>query len=530
MNSREWIEGGNGRLGIELGSTRIKAVLLGADKAPIASGSHEWENRLENGVWTYTLEDVWQGMQSAYADLNKDVQKQYGVTIKKLAGIGISAMMHGYLVFDENDKLLAPFRTWRNTMTQEASAQLTEAFSYPIPQRWSVAHLWQAILNGETHTKDIRFMTDLDGYVHYMLTGQKVLGVGAASGVFPIDSKTCDYRTDLMATFDKFAQAKGFTQPIASLLPKVLCAGENAGTLTKEGAALLDPTGALEAGAVFCPPEGDAGTGMVATNSVRPTTANVSAGTSVFAMVVLEQDLKKVHSEIDLVTTPSGDTVAMVHCNNCTSDLNAWVGLFGEFAKLTGQSLSADELYGSLYRKAMEGDADCGGLLAYNYFSGEHVTDMEQGRPLFVRTPDAKFTLANFMRTHLYASLATLKMGLDILSKEEQVRITSVLGHGGLFKTEGVGQQILADAIGAPVSVMQGTAGEGGAYGIALLADYTVDHKDGQSLSDYLEQEIFAGVTKKTCDANAAGSAGFAAYTERYRKGLAIEKTATENL
>ncbi|MBO7513997.1 MAG: ATPase, partial [Lachnospiraceae bacterium] len=327
MNSREWIEAGQGRLGIELGSTRIKAVLLGEDKAPIASGSHEWENRLENGVWTYTLDDVWQGMQSAYADLNKDVQKQYGVSIKKLAGVGISAMMHGYLVFDENDKLLAPFRTWRNTMTQEASAQLTEAFAYPIPQRWSIAHLWQAILDGESHTKDIRFMTDLDGYVHYMLTGEKVLGVGAASGVFPIDSATCDYRKDLQATFDKLAQAKGFTQPIASLLPKVLCAGENAGTLTKEGAALLDPTGTLQAGAIFCPPEGDAGTGMVATNSVRPTTANVSAGTSVFAMVVLEKDLKKVHSEIDLVTTPSGDTVAMVHCNNCTSDINAWVNL-----------------------------------------------------------------------------------------------------------------------------------------------------------------------------------------------------------
>ncbi len=425
---------GKAVLGIEFGSTRIKAVLVDENNTPIASGAHDWENRLENGIWTYTLEDIWTGLQDCYKKMTEDVQKQYGVAVEKLGAIGFSAMMHGYLAFDRAGELLVPFRTWRNTITQEASEALTEAFQFHIPQRWSIAHLYQAILNGEEHVPDVDFITTLDGYIHWQLTGEKVLGVGSASGMFPIDSDTKDYYASMIRKFDELVAPKGFPWKVADLLPKVLVAGDNAGTLTAEGAKKLDPTGMLQAGCPLCPPEGDAGTGMAATNSVKQRTGNVSAGTSVFAMIVLEKALEKVHEEIDMVTTPSGDAVAMVHCNNCTSDLNAWVNIFKEFAESFGMDVDMDQLFGTLYHKALEGDKDCGGLLAYNYFSGEHITGFEEGRPMFVRTPDSRFNLANFMRANLYTSLGALKVGLDILMKEEKVAVDRITGHGGLFK------------------------------------------------------------------------------------------------
>ncbi len=483
---------GKAVLGIEFGSTRIKAVLVDENNTPIASGAHDWENRLENGIWTYTLEDIWTGLQDCYKKMTEDVQKQYGVAVEKLGAIGFSAMMHGYLAFDRAGELLVPFRTWRNTITQEASEALTEAFQFHIPQRWSIAHLYQAILNGEEHVPDVDFITTLDGYIHWQLTGEKVLGVGSASGMFPIDSDTKDYYASMIRKFDELVAPKGFPWKVADLLPKVLVAGDNAGTLTAEGAKKLDPTGTLQAGCPLCPPEGDAGTGMAATNSVKQRTGNVSAGTSVFAMIVLEKALEKVHEEIDMVTTPSGDAVAMVHCNNCTSDLNAWVNIFKEFAESFGMDVDMDQLFGTLYHKALEGDKDCGGLLAYNYFSGEHITGFEEGRPMFVRTPDSRFNLANFMRANLYTSLGALKVGLDILMKEEKVAVDRITGHGGLFKTKGVGQSILAGAMDATVSVMK-TAGEGGAWGIALLASYMIQKDAGETLEDYLQQRVFGG-------------------------------------
>ena len=415
---KDTIVNGRAVLGIEFGSTRIKAVLVGEDNTPIASGAHDWENRLENGIWTYSLEDIWTGLQDCYRKMTEDVQAQYGVKVEKLGAIGFSAMMHGYLAFNRDGELLVPFRTWRNTITQEASEALTEAFKFHIPQRWSIAHLYQAILNGEDHVKDVDFFTTLDGYIHWQLTGEKVLGVGSASGMFPIDSDTKDYYTSMIAKFDELAAAKGMPWKVENLLPKVLLAGDQAGVLTAEGAKKLDPTGTLQPGCPLCPPEGDAGTGMAATNSVKQRTGNVSAGTSVFAMIVLEKALKKVHEEIDMVTTPSGDAVAMVHCNNCTSDLNAWVNIFREFAESFGIEADMNRIFGTLYNKALEGDKDCGGLLAYNYFSGEHITGFEEGRPMFVRTPDSRFNLANFMRANLYTSLGALKVGLDILLKE----------------------------------------------------------------------------------------------------------------
>ena len=467
------IAAGKAVLGIEFGSTRIKAVLVDENNAPIASGAHDWENRLENGIWTYTLEDIWNGLQDCYKKMTEDVQKKYGVAVEKLGAIGFSAMMHGYLAFDKAGELLVPFRTWRNTITQEASEALTEAFQFHIPQRWSIAHLYQAILNGEEHVPNVDFITTLDGYIHWQLTGRKVLGVGSASGMFPIDSDTKNYYTSMIEKFDELVAPKGFPWKVKELLPEVLVAGDNAGTLSEEGAKKLDPTGTLQAGCPLCPPEGDAGTGMAATNSVKQRTGNVSAGTSVFAMIVLEKALQKVYEEIDMVTTPSGDAVAMVHCNNCTSDLNAWVNVFREFAESFGMDVDMDKLFGTLYNKALEGDKDCGGLLAYNYFSGEHITGFEEGRPIFVRTPDSRFNLANFMRANLYTSLGALKVGLDILMKEEKVAVDRITGHGGLFKTKGVGQSILAGAMDATVSVMK-TAGEGGAWGIALLASYMI--------------------------------------------------------
>lgn len=454
MDTKKQIEEGKVVLGIEFGSTRIKAVLIDGKHHPIASGSHEWENQLVDGVWTYSIDAIWNGLQDCYQDMKKDVQEKYGVKVTKLAAIGFSAMMHGYMAFDKDDKILVPFRTWRNAITEEASEKLTDLFRYNIPQRWSVAHLYQAILNGEEHVKDICFQTTLAGYIHWMLTGKKVLGVGDASGMFPIDIATGKFDAKMVSQFDEAIADKGYPWKLMDIFPEVLSAGEDAGTLTQEGAKLLDTDGDLEAGVPLCPPEGDAGTGMVATNSVARRTGNVSAGTSVFSMVVLEKELSKVYKELDLVTTPSGDLVAMVHCNNCTSDLNAWVNIFREFAESFGMDVDMNQLYGTLYKKAMEGDANGGNLLAYNYISGENITEMEEGRPLFVRTPNSKFNLANFMRVNLYSALASLKIGMDLLLKEEKVAVDKLLGHGGLFKTKGVGQQILADAVDTPISVM----------------------------------------------------------------------------
>lgn len=520
---------GKAVLGIEFGSTRIKAVLVDENNTPIASGAYDWENRLENGIWTYTLEDIWTGLQDCYKKMTEDVQKQYGVAVEKLGAIGFSAMMHGYLAFDRAGELLVPFRTWRNTITQEASEALTEAFQFHIPQRWSIAHLYQAVLNGEEHVKDVRFLTTLAGYIHWKLTGEKVMGVGEAAGMFPIDSAKRDYDGTMLAQFDELVAEKGFSWKLRDILPKVLVAGERAGALTADGAKFLDVDGDLRPGIPLCPPEGDAGTGMAATNSVAVRTGNVSAGTSVFAMAVLEKPLTRAYEEIDMVTTPAGDPVAMVHCNNCTSDLNAWVNLFKEALTSYGVEVDMNTLYGTLYRKALEGDKDCGGLLAYNYFSGEHVTGFNEGRPLFVRTPDANMNLANFMRVHLYTSLGALKTGMDILMKKEKVELDKMLGHGGLFKTKGVGQGILAAAIDTPVYVME-TAGEGGAWGMALLAAYMKDKAEGESLADYLAQKVFHGEEGERMDPVAADVEGFEKFMERYAKGLAIERAAVENI
>ena len=524
---RRMIDAGQAVLGIELGSTRIKAVLIDTDKSPVASGSYDWENQYVNHIWTYDINEVWKGLQGCYGNLVKNVREEYGVTIKDLAAIGISAMMHGYLAFDEKDELLVPFRTWRNTITGEASEKLSELFSYHIPQRWSIAHLYQAILNGEEHVDKVRFFTTLSGYIHWMLTGRKVLGSGDAAGMFPMDIASKDYDGRMLDQFDALVADKGFPWKIRDLLPKVLVAGEDAGRLTKTGAGLLDPEGNLNAGIPMCPPEGDAGTGMTATNSVAVRTGNVSAGTSVFAMAVLEKDLTKPYEEIDLVTTPAGDLVAMVHCNNCTSDLNAWVGLFREFAESFGMDVDMNRLFGTLYNKALEGDPDCGGLLAYNYFSGEHITGFDEGRPLFVRSPESRFNLANFMRVHLYTSLGALKTGMDILLKKEHVKLDRMMGHGGLFKTKGVGQRILAGAINTPVYVME-TAGEGGAWGIALLADYLVRREDGESLTDYLNNKVFHEAEGTGMDPVAEDVEGYEKFMERYKKGLAVERAAVD--
>lgn len=526
---RSAIEAGKVRLGVEFGSTRIKAVLIDTAGNPIAQGAHDWENRLENNIWTYDLKDVWQGLQDCYHKMSSEVREKYDTDLTRMEAIGFSAMMHGYIVFDAEGKQLAPFRTWRNTITGEASQMLTERLHFNIPQRWSIAHLYQAMLNGEPHVNQIHYLTTLAGYVHWMLTDQKVLGVGEASGMFPIDSDICDYDSAMVNSFDALVADKNFSWRLRDILPKVLKAGEPAGVLTDEGAKLIDPSGKLQAGIPLCPPEGDAGTGMVATNSVAPRTGNVSAGTSVFAMIVLEKALKKVHPEIDMVTTPSGKPVAMVHCNNCTSDLNAWVKLFGEFADAMGIHADANQLFGTLYRKALEADSDCGGLLAYNYYSGEHITGFESGRPLFVRAPESRFTLANFMRTHLYAALGALKLGMNILLEDEGVQVDRIFGHGGLFKTKGVGQKIMAAAMNVPVSVME-TAGEGGAWGIALLAGYMADKKEGESLESYLENRIFAGKIGETIAPAVEDVASFNAFIQRYSAGLPIERSAVECL
>jgi len=516
-------------LGIEFGSTRIKAVLIGEDNEPIASGGHDWENRYVNNIWTYSLEDIWIGVQDCYKNMANAVNEKYGVTIKTIGAIGFSAMMHGYMAFNKEGELLVPFRTWRNTITEKASEELTKLFNYNIPQRWSIAHLYQAILNNEEHVADINFQTTLEGYIHWKLTGEKVIGIGEASGMFPIDIDTKNYNSHMIEQFDDLIASKNLSWRLGDILPKVLVAGENAGVLTEEGAKLLDVTGQLKSGIPLCPPEGDAGTGMVATNSIAKRTGNVSAGTSVFAMIVLEKELSKAYEEIDLVTTPTGNLVAMVHCNNCTSDLNAWVGLFKEFAEAMGVEVDMNKLFATLYNKALEGDADCGGLLAYNYFSGEHITNFEEGRPLFVRSPESKFNLANFMRVNLFTSLGALKTGLDILLKQEGVKLDEILGHGGLFKTKDVGQKMMAAAMDAPVSVME-TAGEGGAWGIALLASYMLNKADKETLDDYLTQKVFAGKMGTKIDPDTKDVEGFNEFIKRYTKGLAIERAAVDNL
>ena len=511
-------------LGLELGSTRIKAVLLNENHIPVASGSYEWENQLENGVWTYSLSAIHTGVQACYRALAEDAARKFGQPLTQVGAIGVSAMMHGYMPFDKDWQLLTPFRTWRNTMTGPAAAELTELFSFNIPQRWSIAHLYQAMKNGEEHLPRLAHLTTLAGYIHTRLTGRHVLGVGEAAGMFPIESGRAAYHREMSRKFDTLTASMGYSFTLADILPQVVMAGEDAGTLTEAGARFLDPTGTLQAGIPVAPPEGDAGTGMTATNSVRAYTGNVSAGTSDFAMVVVDRPLG-VHREIDMVATPTSLPVAMVHCNNCTSDLNAWAGLLGEFAALLGVDIGRGALLDKLFAAAMQGAPDGGGLLSYNYLSGEGVTDLDAGRPVFTRTPSAPLTLPNFMRTHLLSALATLKIGLDILTGEEQVDIRRLCGHGGFFKAPLVGQTLLSAAVNAPVTVME-TAGEGGPYGMALLAAYRIWREEGESLEDYLDKKVFAAAKCSTLMASPEDVAGFTAFLERYKRALPVEKAA----
>lgn len=527
MDAAKVISEGKALLGIEFGSTRIKAVLIDQENKPIAQGSHTWENQFVDSLWTYPLEAVWFGLQDCYRDLCANVKAQYNVEIETLAGIGISAMMHGYMAFNSKGDLLVPFRTWRNTNTGAAAAELSALFNYNIPLRWSISHLYQAILNGEKHVSEIDFFTTLAGYIHWQLTGEKVLGVGDASGMLPVDPETKDYSAPMIEKFDILAKSKGFNHPLRTILPKILLAGQPAGTLTEEGAKRLDISGKLKGGIPFCPPEGDAGTGMVATNSVKQRTGNVSAGTSSFSMIVLEKDLSKPYEMIDMVTTPDGSLVAMVHCNNCTSDLNAWVGIFSEFAKLLGADADMGKIYGLLYNYALTGDNDCGGVVTYNYFSGEPVMGFAEGRPLVVRSVNDTFNLANFMRANLNAAVAVLKIGNDILFREEKVKVDRITGHGGLFKTPGVSQRILASALNTPISVME-TAGEGGAWGMALLVSYLVNNSEAMTLDKWLDECVFGGSTGIEIAPTPEEVEGFNRYTENYVACLPVEGAACE--
>ncbi len=534
MNEKDWIQEGKTALGIELGSTRIKAVLVGEDGTPLASGSYTWENRYEKGVWTYGLDDIWSGVQGSVAALIQDVSQTYNLPLSKVGAMGFSAMMHGYMAFDQKGELLVPFRTWRNTMTEEAADRLTNRFDFNIPQRWSIAHLYQAMLNQEEHLKKLDYLTTLAGYIHWKLTGEKVLGIGDASGMFPIDSQTKDYHAKMADSFDELIAADGYEWRLRDVLPKVLVAGDPAGTLTEEGAKLLDPSGTIQAGVPVCPPEGDAGTGMTATNSVALRTGNVSAGTSVFAMIVLEKPLAKLHKEIDIVTTPVGDDVAMVHCNNCTSEINAWANVFSEFAEATGVSVDMNQIYTTMFESALKGSPDCGGLVGYNYFSGEPVTGFSEGRPLFARTANSVFNFANFMRLQLYSAVGALKYGLDILLKEENVPIDKMYGHGGFFKTKDVGQRIMAAAMQAPVSTME-TAGEGGAWGIAVLALYAswkekTDSAGDRNLVRYLNHVIFKEEAGTTVEPTDEDIKGFEEYMRRYVKGFPVEQAAIDHI
>lgn len=515
-------------LGIELGSTRIKAVLIDENHVPVVSGEYEWENQLADGIWTYPTELIHEGIKACYADLKRNAAEKFGAAPETFGGIGISAMMHGYLPFDEDWNQLAGFRTWRNTITGESAAELSELFNYNIPQRWSIAHLYQAILNGEEHVKNIAHLTTLAGYIHHLLTGENSMGIGEASGMFPIDSEALDYNAAMAEKFDALAAKKGMPWKLKDILPAVLPAGEKAGCLTPEGALFLDPDGDLKPGIPFAPCEGDAGTGMVATNAVRVHTGNVSAGTSDFAMLVADRELGA-HREIDMVTTPAGLPVAMVHCNNCTSDINAWVGLLAEFAEAIGAPQNKGDLFTLLFRKALEGKPDCGGLLSYNYFSGEGVTDLDEGRPVFARMPGSDLNLADFMRTHLLSALATLKIGMDILTNEENLKVDRICGHGGYFKTSEVGQRMLSAAIGTPVSVME-TAGEGGPYGMALLGAFMLHKEAGETLEDYLDKKVFAEAKVQTIMADEIEIDGFNSFLHRYKKAFSIEKAAVKDM
>jgi sugar (pentulose or hexulose) kinase len=540
MTARQTIESGKAILGIEFGSTRIKAVLIDQENKPIAQGSHEWENQLVDGLWTYSTEAIWYGVEDCYADLRRNVKREYDCEIEQLASIGISAMMHGYMAFgpngkatrwapvSESEKILAPFRTWRNTNTGKAAAELSKLFNYNIPLRWSISHLYQAILNGEEHVKDITYLTTLAGYIHWRLTDKKVLGIGDASGMIPVDPNTKTYNAEMVRKFNELVAPYGFPWKLEDILPECLVAGQDAGVLTEHGAQRLDVSGHLKGGCPLCPPEGDAGTGMTATNSVKVRTGNVSAGTSSFSMIVLEKDVTKPNEMIDIVTTPDGNLVAMVHCNNCTSDINAWVKLFKEYQELLGVKVDMNEVYAKLYNHALTGDVDCGGVISYNFISGEPVAGLtDGGRPLVMRSPNDRFNLANFMRANLYATIAVLKLGNDVLFKEENVKIDRITGHGGLFKTPGVGQKVLAAALNSPISVME-TAGEGGAWGIALLAAYLVNNPDKLNLADYLEKVVFAGNTGIEIAPEPADVEGFNRYIETYKACIPVDQAAVE--
>ncbi|MCD8330628.1 MAG: FGGY-family carbohydrate kinase [Lachnospiraceae bacterium] len=525
MDAQAKIEQGKTALGIEFGSTRIKGVLIDYEGNVLATGSHEWENALIDGIWTYDLKDVDAGLRGCYTDLRRNVESRYGVTPVTFGAMGVSAMMHGYIALDCEDRQLAPFQTWRNTNTTAAADELTELFQFNIPLRWSVAHLYQRILDGEEHVRKVASVFTLAAYMHYKLTGRKVIGIGDAAGMFPIDSETLDYNEAMVRQFDALVVEHGCPLKLREVFPRVLVAGEEAGELTAAGAALLDESGSLQPGIPLCPPEGDAGTGMTATNSVSPGTGNLSAGTSTFAMVVLEKQLSRLYREIDMVTTPSGFPCAMSHANNGTSDLNAWVGIFQEFCELMGVETDRGTLFGKLYTHSLSGDADCGGLLSYGYYSGENITFINEGRPLFVRTPESRFNLANFFRVNLYTSLGAVKLGMDILLKEEGVPLERIMGHGGLFKTPGVMQRYLAAAVNTPVTVMN-TASEGGAWGIALLAAYLADGRRSGKLEEYLDQRVFADLTGEAVGPDPADVEGFETFTRRYTAGLAAEKAA----
>ena len=527
MNYTEQLTSGQTFLGIELGSTRIKAVLTAGDGSVIATGIHDWENSLINNIWTYSKKDILDGLRNCYTSLRVSVEEKYGVTLTSFKAMGISAMMHGYIALDKDLNFLAPFQTWRNTNTQDAADELTNLFDFNIPLRWSVSHLYQRILDKERHLSNVDYVTTLSGYIHLLLTGRKVLGIGDASGMFPIDSTKLDYDDKMVKAFDNLTSSKGFSKPLRTIFPEVLSAGEGAGILTEEGAALLDTTGNLEAGIPLCPPEGDAGTGMVATNSVAPGTGNVSAGTSTFAMIILKKQLSKLYREIDMVTTPDGYPCAMSHANNGTTDLNAWVNLFGEFAALMGINVNTGNLFEKLYTHSLEGDDDCGGLLPYGYYSGENITMINEGRPVFLRTPDSKFTLANLMRSHLFTSLGAVKLGMDILTEKENVNIEKITGHGGFFKTKGVGQLYLSAAVNAPVTVMD-TASEGGAWGISILAAYMSEKGENESLSSYLDNKVFTNMSGSTLMADKDTVNGFNKFMEHYVSGLSVEKSAID--
>ncbi|MFD1780070.1 xylulokinase [Fredinandcohnia salidurans] len=520
---------GDTSLGIELGSTRIKAVLIDRHFETIATGGYDWENRLENGFWTYDLEEIKTGLQAAYREMKSEVERKFGITIQTIGSIGFSAMMHGYMAFDKAGELLVPFRTWRNTNAGRAAKELTDLFQYNIPERWSIAHLYQAILNEEEHVPQLEYITTLSGYIHWLLTGNKAIGIGDASGMFPINDSTKNYNEVMVKQFDELVAAKNYPWKLRDILPPVYISGEYAGKLTDVGVGILDPSQDLQPGIPICPPEGDAGTGMVATNSVRKRTGNVSVGTSVFAMIVLEKELSKVYPEIDMVTTPNGSPVAMVHANNCSSDINAWIGLFREFSEAMGYKVDTNQLFSVMFNKALEADPDGGGLLSYGYFSGEFITGLEHGRPLFVRSPESNFNLANFMRTHLFSAFGALKIGMDILTKQENVAIDSILAHGGLFKTPVVGQRMMAAAMNTPVSVMA-TAGEGGAWGMAILASYMLNENKNESLEDFLDRTVFNDVVGDEIDPDSEDVKGFEVFIERYKKGIEIEKAAVDHL